>query len=254
MLMNLRYARRLARDERGFTLMETLVAMVTGLIVTGALFAILEVSLHQSARAVDVVQATQMGRITMTRLVQELRSACLSPGFTPVQEKSTGSELVFIGARSEAAAITSAEEHQIVWNKAAGTLTDYTYKSTKGEAPNFTFPKLEPANASPPAGIRIGEKVSQTGTEPIFQYYKYASATASSASEGLSALTPLGGSSTEALGATKAKEASSVVISFNAAPVDGNTKLGRSADFKSQVTFAFSAPDSESTIVAAPCE
>ncbi len=235
--------------------METLVAMVTGLIVSGALFAILEVSLHQTARAVDVVQATQLGRVTMTRLVQELRSACLSPGFTPVQEKSSGSELVFIGARSEAAAITSAEKHQIVWNKEAGTLTDYTYKSTKGEAPNFTFPKLESANASPPAGIRIGEKISQTGSEPIFQYYKYASAATSSGTEGLSALTPLLASpTTEKLTEATAKQASSVVIGFNAAPTDGNTKLGRSADYKSQVTFAFSAPDSESTIVAAPCE
>ena len=36
--------------------------MLTGIVVTGGLFAILEVSLHQTARAGDVVQASQLGR------------------------------------------------------------------------------------------------------------------------------------------------------------------------------------------------
>ena len=48
---------RLRRDERGFTLIEVMVAMVVGLIVIGALFAILEVSLKQNARITDRVQS-----------------------------------------------------------------------------------------------------------------------------------------------------------------------------------------------------
>ena len=61
--------------------------MVTGIIVTGALFAILEVSTRQSSRLSNVAQATQVSRNAMTKIVDQLRSACLSTNFTPVIEK-----------------------------------------------------------------------------------------------------------------------------------------------------------------------
>ena len=112
--------RERARDARGFTLIETLVAILTGIVVTAALFAILEVSLHQSARAADVVQASQLGRATMTRMVDELRSSCLATEFTPIQEKSSNTELYFRNSYSEKAVPTSASEHKIVLERKNG--------------------------------------------------------------------------------------------------------------------------------------
>ncbi len=52
--------------------------MVTGIIVTGALFAVLEVSMRQTARITDIAQANQLGRTTMTHMVDELHSACIA--------------------------------------------------------------------------------------------------------------------------------------------------------------------------------
>ena len=135
-----------AHDERGFTLVELIVAMATGMVVSLALFAILDFSVRQSGRLNDVAQATQLGRGAMTKMIDELHSACLSPGFTPIQEKSSATSLLFVNANTSEALISKsyAFEHKIEWKeesggKGAGTLTDYKYAATGGELPEFTF-------------------------------------------------------------------------------------------------------------------
>ena len=78
--------------------------MVTGIIVTGALFAILEFSVHQSSRLSGVAQATQVSRTAMTRIVDELHSACLSTGFTPrPRRRSAPTKLIFVNGYNEKA-------------------------------------------------------------------------------------------------------------------------------------------------------
>lgn len=272
MLMLERTTTHLTRDERGFTLIETLVAILTGVVVTGALFAILEISLHQTSRLTDVTQATQMGRTSMTHIVDELHSACLAQGFTPVQENSTENELIFVNAYSKEPSITTAKsnakegayKHAIKWESTTGTLADSTYESTGYETANSSSPSelTFSATAKPTTGTRIGEDISQSEVEkggkkskvPIFQYYKYAGASASTSSSGLSTLEPITLSGTEKLTKATAKEVASVLISFKAAPTDGNTALGRADNFSSQVTLAFSAPNAEATVEDSPCQ
>jgi Tfp pilus assembly protein PilW len=251
---------RFARGERGFTLIETLVAMVTGLIVTGALFAILEVSLRQTARLTDVAQATQLGRTTLTRLVDELHSACLAPEFKPVQEGSTAKELIVVDAYSENAEITTAREDKIVWNETTKTLTDYARSSSSESVwPNFKF-----TAAFPSTGTVIGENVAQTENSkkevlPIFAYYSYAEKASTSPTAALSTLNeaePLTGTLTK----EKAEKVAAVNINFTTAPSGGagegskSVQADASAPFTSEVTFAFSAPNSEATIADAPCK
>jgi Tfp pilus assembly protein PilW len=246
-----------ARDEHGFTLVEMVVAMATGIIVSLALFAILDFSVRQSGRLNDLAQATQLGRGAMTKMVDELHSACLSPGFTPVQEKSSATSLRFINANSPEAVIskTSAYQHNIEWKeeaggKGAGVLTDYKYAANSGELPTFTFS----STASPTGGTRIGEKIAKTGSTPIFQYYEY-SLTNSGASE-----TPEGtlapvSPPTTGFTAEEAKKVAAVLISFNTAPADkGSTAKDTNVDLSNQVTFAFSVPQSETKVVDTPCQ
>ena len=250
-----RRLRRSFRDERGMTLIETLVAMVTGIAVMGGLFAVLEVSLHQSSRLVDVVQATQLGRQAMTHIVDELHSACISQNFTPIQAESSATKLIFINGYSEKAELPEAHKDEIVFNGETQTLTDNVFNSSGGTTPEFTFPK------APTAGVVISKNITQS-TEgakvpiPVFRYYEYAVTPPNNETRSVasSTLVPINVPEKTGLTAEQAKKAASVEITFRAGPTSGNSDVTRKADLNSQATLAFSAPSSEATIEAAPCE
>jgi hypothetical protein len=266
------------RDDCGLTLIELLVSMLMATIVIGALFTILEISTKQTTLISDRVQTNQLGRTAMTRIVDELHSACLAASFSPIQEKSSENELIFKNAYSSEAVIpnakeakttgTGAFEHQIVWSPSAKTLTDYTYKSTSGEGSEFKFPEItnNHSNATPTTGVLLASNVTQTGTTPIFQYYPYNKESTSSSTTPDGTLTPSPISSTYLpLKAEKetglpvekensANQVASVLISFRQAPTDGKVERDQYADFSNQVTLALSAPNAETPIQDSPCE
>jgi Tfp pilus assembly protein PilW len=252
MLRRLRTSAR-GPGEHGFTLVETLVAMVTGLIVIGALFAILEVTLHQSARITDRAQATQMGRVTMTKIVNELHSACIAPKFAPVQEKSTASTLIFRSGVGREAVLEKGYQHEIIFTAAAGTtpgtLMDKTYQSNGGEWPNFTFPGTATST------VKVGEYIYQTNSEtPVFKYYKYALTTENVSGKPVNTLVDLKIKGAEALTAAQANTVGAVQVTFTAGATDGNTALNRSVEMSNLVNFSFSVPTAETPIEAFPCE
>ena len=249
----------LARSQHGYSLIELLVAMLSATVVAGALFAVLSFSTRETTTLADKVQADQLGRIAMTRIVDELHSSCLSPAFVPIQKESSETELRFVTAYSAAAVIPGAEEHRILWNKATSKLTDATYKSNGGEWPTFTFA------TSPEKTVVLATNVTQneeaSGTKvPIFRYYSYAEESTESETSPTSTLntTPMT-VPTAGLSSTEATSAASVLISFNANPTDighlsGAKEINRGLNLSSQVTFAFSVPNSETPIHDAPCE
>ncbi|MGH2854182.1 MAG: PilW family protein [Solirubrobacteraceae bacterium] len=250
--------------EDGYTLMEMLVAIVTGLVVCLALFAILDFSTRQETRLNDMAQATQLGRLAMTRIVDELHSACIAPSFTPILEGSNANELRFINAYSEKAVISEtkpeAYKQKIVWNEKAETLTDYTYTSNGGTWPNFTFSEV----ATPAAGVLLATHVKQSKTEPgektipIFQYYSYTGESNENETTGLNTLNakPL----EVPLEKKTAPTAASVLVSFNTGPTESTASLGASLGKKvtlglqSQVTLSFAVPISNAESVDAPCQ
>jgi type II secretory pathway pseudopilin PulG len=250
-------------DTRGFTLIETLVAMLSAVVVVGALYSILDISVSQTAQITDQSQATQNGRTTINKLNEDLKSACISSGFTPVKEakeKTTGekeeeSRLVFVNAYTSNAEITEALKHEIVWEKSSGLIVDKTYKSSGGSWPEFTF-------SSTYTKTRLGENISQAEVGkkfvPIFQYYEYTKeSTGLASNEALSTLKLIEletkGSEKE-LSSKNLKEAAAVEISFNQSPVNKYTAESRAVDFKNQVTLSFSVPNAETPIEDKPCE
>jgi prepilin-type N-terminal cleavage/methylation domain-containing protein len=266
-------------EERGFTLIEVLVAMVCGLVVMGALFAILEVGLHQSSRLTDVSSATQSGRITLTRMVDELHSACISTKYVPVKAGSTESKLILVDGYSQAAelpptskqAATPAEgvrKDEITWTEEPaanankeGSLTDKAFLATEG--PNSEGEYIFSGKATPEPGVRIGERISRpkSGEEllPIFSYYAYAAEASSSTSSASSALSETPIKISGALTAEQAKTVAAVGIAFHSFPPDKVSTINKSiketgSDLSTQTTLDFSAPNSESTLKAGPCE
>jgi prepilin-type N-terminal cleavage/methylation domain-containing protein len=273
------HARTRLGDARGFTLVEVLVAMLCGLIVMGALYAILEVGMHQSTRLTDVSSATQSARTTLTKMVDELHSACVSTKFAPVKAGSTENKLILVNGYSEAAEIpptstkaaTAAEgvrKDEITWTEEPaanankeGSLTDKTFLATEGPGSEGEY--TYSAKATPESGYRIGERISHSsegGKEiPIFRYYAYATSASSSTSSASSALSETPLTVVGSLTAEQAKTVAAVGIAFHALPPDKNSTINHTiketgADLSTQQTLAFSAPNSESTLKAGPCE
>ncbi len=88
--------RRLAlADEHGFTMIELMVSMVTGLVVCFALYAIFMVATNQSSRLTDYAQSTQQGR---SRDDQDPRRTALDvpdPGLRPDPERQRRKRTAF---------------------------------------------------------------------------------------------------------------------------------------------------------------
>jgi prepilin-type N-terminal cleavage/methylation domain-containing protein len=162
-----------ARGEDGFTLMELLVVMVASVVVLGALFTILDVTLRQTSRTFSMVDASQESRIGLEKLENELHSACVGSDQSPIQTGSSATSLVFISqygstaSNANAASLTPVQ-HTITLSGSA--LTDTTTAASNANAP-WTF-----GGASSTQTILSNVTTAMSGSTalPVFQYFAYA--------------------------------------------------------------------------------
>jgi Tfp pilus assembly protein PilW len=249
------------RNQDGFTLIEMLVAMISSVIIVGALVLLFEITINQTNRINETAQASQAGRVTMTGIVDTLHSACLSQGYTPVNEKSTEQKLRFAAAFSEKANIpySAAAEHEILWNSANETLTEYKYAGTSGENGKIVFS----STAESASGRRIGEKIAagEPSGKGIFRYYKYSTAVSGGEAASEQALEPITPSTETTELGSEAKKVAAVSVTFRAGAFrnellssESKAKKAVPAELTTQVTLAFAAPNSEAPISDAPCK
>jgi prepilin-type N-terminal cleavage/methylation domain-containing protein len=252
-------------SEQGVTLIELLVAMVIGLVVTGALLLILEFSLNQETRISDKVQADTIGRTAMTKVIDKLHSSCTGFGNGGVQiptgtvssplEVTGPSNLWFITAYGSktagAAVIEDGTLHDVSWTATRlsntgqhlGTLTDHSFAATSGNAKEgWQFPAtLSVATATSSTRLATDVVAPQiSGASTLFQYYRY-EATGTKKGE-LTALI-----STEfPLTATTDGEVAKVVVSFTQAPEGGDTRVDRTANVSDAVLLRFEPTETTS--------
>lgn len=163
-----RLLQRLRRDERGFTVMELLVATtigVTTLLAAGTLSSAL---LHAQTRISDRTESIARGRTAMEQIVQQLRSqVCLGPGY-PAITYGDNSRVTFYADLANRTFVPQQRDLQYV----GGALTERDYNGTAtGAQPPFTF-------SATPARTRVILDRMQLQTSggtsvPFFRYYAF---------------------------------------------------------------------------------
>jgi prepilin-type N-terminal cleavage/methylation domain-containing protein len=247
-------------EQHGFTLIEMLVAIIAGLIVTAAALAILDFTARQTTRISDAAQANRAGRNALNVILEELHSSCTGFGATAIQTPSTtpvsplaatgASNLWFLSAygnpTSGEPAVSNVVQHDINWTATGtsntgeqlGTLRDYTFTGS-GSAPNWSFPSLSTANA----GVRVlATNVTPLTTSTPFRYYRYDTNSADVETYGKTIEVPAGEISTVATN----QKIAEVKIAFKQAPEKGDTRAGHTTTFNGAALLRLTPPESGS--------
>jgi hypothetical protein len=239
------------RADHGVTLIEMLVAILTSIVVLGALLAILEFTVTQESSIADRVSSGRLARLTMAKAVQELQSSCTGFGATAIQAPAktptsplkalNATNLWFLSAYGladrEAAVLTSVAQHDINWTETGksktgqklGTLTDYAFKSEGGESPNWVFPALSVANAKATV-LATNVIPPEECAGSIFKYEKFESA---------GSLSQVSGSEAEAAAANG--QIAKVEIRFTQAAENADTKPGQTTSVNDSVLLRFNS-------------
>lgn len=157
------------RDERGFTIVELMIGTAVFLVVLGAILAMTQVATHGQDRVAQRVTANQRGRPVMTRIIDRLHSACVSPGLSPVQAGSDGDSMTLLSKAGDA---VSPVPNRYVVDFSDGALSETVYPGTGGDPPDWTF-------GSPSAARQLLDGVSAGAVGdppvgvPLFRYFAY---------------------------------------------------------------------------------
>ena len=225
------------RSEQGYTLIELLVAMITGMIVLSGIMGLVQITTQHQKVVTDRVIANQRARPAMTNVMSLLHSACVAPKVAPVQSGSTGSQLTVISKPGADVAVTP-EKH--VLTLTGNRLTDAVYPATGGTAPNWTFGGTPSETKTLLSGVTAGSG----GVPPMFRYYGYSS--------GAISTTPYA----TPLSTTNAATTVQVEVTMSVSP---NESGATTADDNAEVllsdaaVFRMSAASEDVTAVNAPC-
>jgi Tfp pilus assembly protein PilW len=224
-------------SERGTTLVELIVAMAAGIVVMATLSLLIIGVLHSSARVNSRVDATQRGRIAVTRIVEQLHSACLAPKAAPILEKSSGTSLQFIHAVGTQATQVAPIPTKTKIEYSGGTLTQYDYAGT-GTYPGTTY-----SGTATTTTLLTKVAPIPPGTS-VFSYFGSSNGTITEVVPG-----------SEGLTSTQAATVSEVRVGVSASP--GTSPIsdgGAAASIKDSAALRLTPPSFNEKAAAPPCQ
>ena len=222
-------------DERGTTLAELVISMAIGMVVLSALAMVMIVTMHASARVTDRVHATQNARVTLTRVIEELHSACVVPKVAPIQPESTGTMLSFSHALQSEGASASVKpvKSTITLNGTKLEESEYAWLGT-------TPPTFSKKTSKPP--VTLATNIVPTPPNPIFSYYMY--------SKGKLVRIPQ-----EKLGEIEAKSVIQVKVSFTGLPSSATSRdASVGASVENSVMLRLTPPSFREEAGSPPCQ
>jgi type II secretory pathway pseudopilin PulG len=163
-----RIADRLRREESGFTLVELIVAMVIGMMVILAAFALLDSSVVLTGKVTDRVDRTTRARGSMEDITRKLRSqVCPSAGQPSIIDAQD--YLVkfysFTGTKPFVPDI-----RQLAWDTNTNSIIEKTWAGI-GTAPSTTWA------ANPTTRTLLTDVKPPPSNAPVFAYYSTGAAT-----------------------------------------------------------------------------
>jgi prepilin-type N-terminal cleavage/methylation domain-containing protein len=161
---------RLLRDERGYTMIELLIAMSMGTLVAIAAFSFLQFTTSDVTRINERAHLDQTGRVALERIMLRLHSACVAPSVAPIQPKSNENNIKFVSEAGAEPSFITVDLHEIIFSHEKETLIENTYVSTNKEPP-YTFPTTPASTTTLLTGVK--ESQGEEGLVHIFRYYRY---------------------------------------------------------------------------------
>jgi Tfp pilus assembly protein PilW len=231
-------ARARLAGEAGFTLVELLTAMVVGMVVVFAAFALMERSFTATTDIADRADAAQRGRIAMDTVTRQLRSQVCFSGQLPLLAASQTS-VDFVTDLGDGT--TSPERHVLTFANAANgytlTETDYPMTSANGALP---------VTWGSPTTKTLLTGIAQNGATPFFQYLGYDDSTDPPSVSTLNS----------PVAATDFGSVTQIAISFAVRPAHTQTRASRGSVLSEQVGVPQADPnltDPNKDTVSATC-
>jgi Tfp pilus assembly protein PilW len=229
----------LRKDERGTTIVEVLVSTATGLVVLSALTMVILVSMHANARVSARIDATQRARLVVTKIMQQLHSACIAPKIAPILPGSTGTSLSFIHASPAEGAALAPLPTKTQIALVGDTLTQTDLRATGGSYPTWTYASTTTTKTL------LTEVGPIAPSSSIFSYYASSNGSIAPTPQA----TPLAGTATPLT--------IQVRVALSTEPTRGDSPVadsGAAASVRSGATLRLTPPSFNEAAPALPCQ